>query len=89
MDRRGAASFVEDFDQPLDLAPAAIMDDIAKVAAASGARPGLIGGKVAEPLDELRRVRRRFCIGNMDVDRQSELPSIKPGDGNRLGEDRL
>jgi hypothetical protein len=62
----GAADFVagERGDHPLDLPPVAEAHDIARVAAALGARRGLEPGIVAEAVDQLGRVGERGAAGD-------------------------
>lgn len=54
-------------DHPLDLAPAAEMEDVAERAAAVGPRRRLARGMGAEARDQLRRVGRRRAVGKVDA----------------------
>jgi len=63
-------------DEALNLPPAAIMDDIAQFAAATGASRGLVGGEIAEPLHQFGRVARGGGIGNVDVSLQVGFPRL-------------
>ena len=56
VDRSRHRFVAHQLDHPGDLAPAAEMDDIAEVAAAVGAKRGLVAGKGAETFDQLRRL---------------------------------
>lgn len=57
----------EQQDHPLDLPPAAEMDDIADIAAAVGARRRFVGGVDAEARDEVGRIGCRRAVRKMDV----------------------
>jgi len=59
------------FDQPLDLAPAAIMDDVAKVAAAARTGRRFIRRETAKALDQLGRLGGGGGIGKVHVRVQS------------------
>ena len=59
--------FAEHLDQPLDLPPAAIVNDIPEIAASAGARRRLVRREAAELLDELGRLGGRGGVGNVNV----------------------
>ena len=77
MNARLDVSAVQIFDQPLDLPPPAIMDDIAQVAAAARARCRLVGRELAEAVDKLGRVMHRGGIGDVDMGTQNEQPRFR------------
>lgn len=54
-------------DHPLDLSPAAIMDDVAEAAATARPLRGLAAGEFAEPPDELVGVGRRRAVREVDM----------------------
>ncbi len=56
MHRAGHRFVAEQLDQPADFAPSAKMDEIADVAASTGANGGLRTGMFAETLDKLSRL---------------------------------
>ena len=66
----------QQLDQPLDLPPAAIMDDVAKVAAAVRARRRFIRREAAELRDEVGRVGDGGGIGKVDVQVQLASPCV-------------
>src|SRR5690348_5145657 len=65
--RVGGAQRREQLDHPLDLAPAAEMNDVAEIPAAVGPRRGFAGGVNAEAGDELGRVGRGRRVGEIDL----------------------
>ena len=67
MDRVQCPIRAEQHDQPLDLPPAAEMDDIAEIAAAVCARGGFARSEIAEPRDQLGSLGRGGAVGQMNV----------------------
>jgi hypothetical protein len=67
MDRMECLIRRKQHDQPLDLPPAAEMDDIAEIAAAVRARGGLAGSEIAKPRDQLGSLGRGGAVGQMNV----------------------
>ena len=59
----GSCPAGEQTDHPLDLAPAAIVDDVAERAATMRPARGLAGGIIAEPAHEIVRVGDRGAVG--------------------------
>jgi hypothetical protein len=55
MNRAGHRLVTHQLDHPLDFAPSAEVDEIAKVTASAGAQGGFRSGIFAETLDELSR----------------------------------
>ncbi len=76
MEGLAGPSRVEARDQPLDLPPAAIVDNVAEAAAHSRTPGGLARGVAAEAADEVGRFRDGGRVGKMDMIVQEEAPSL-------------
>ena len=61
-------------DHPLDIAPAAEVDDVAKIAAAASALPRLRHGVVAETCKKIRGLGKCAVAGNVNIVTQSNPP---------------
>ena len=73
MDGSGHRFVAEHDDHPLDLPPAAEMDDVAGIPAAAGKARRLGRREVAEFFDETRRLRQSGAVGEMHVMTQGQL----------------
>ena len=67
MDRPRHHFVAKHVDRPLDLPPAAEMDDVAEIAASIGALRRFGTGEFPEPVDQLRGVGESRAIGHMDM----------------------
>ena len=64
-------------DHPLDFAPAAEMDDVAKVAALPGAAARFGHGKLAEIRDKVRGFGKGASAGDVNVVVQANPPACR------------
>ena len=67
VDRSGRRVGAQQHDHPLDLTPAAEMNDIAERAAVRRAVRGLVGGVDAEPRDQFGGIGRRRAVRQVNV----------------------
>jgi hypothetical protein len=74
--RPGRGLLAEGEDHPLNLAPSAEMDDVAEIAAFTGARPRFRHGMVAETGKKRSGLGKRAVAGDVNIVTQSNPPVV-------------